>query len=77
MEDLAYASGTVNGNFLFTQTEYRRQNQCFFDDYVQRIDKELKDVARPVFMFSDNYQSHIIFLLFKWRFGDQGIHIKN
>ena len=57
--DLAYASRTVNGDFLFTQNESGWQNQRSFKGYIQRIDEELKDVARPVFVFLDNYPSHI------------------
>ena len=81
MEDLAYDSGTVNCNFLFTQTEPEWQNQSSFKDYIQRIDEELKDVAShiqrideelkdvariSVFIFLDNYPTHINVYLFKW-----------
>jgi len=74
MEEMAYASGSVKGDFLFTQTESGWQNKSSFEAYIQRIDLELKDVERPIFIFMDNHPSHINFNLFKWC-KDRGIHM--
>lgn len=74
MEEIAYASGSVNGNFLFTQTESGWQTKRSFEAYIHRIDLELKDVERPIFIFMDNHASHINYNLFMWC-KDRGIHM--
>ena len=48
MEDLANASGTVNGDFQYTQTEPEWQKWHFFKDCIQRTVEKLKNVAISV-----------------------------
>lgn len=66
LEDVAYASGSVNGQFLFTQTDSGWQTKDSFAAYLKKLDDELKDVERPIIFFFDNHPSHINFELFKW-----------
>ena len=65
MGDFGYASRTVNDDFLITKTESGYQNQCSFEDYIQRINEEW--IAHPVFIFLGNHPSQINVSLFKWR----------
>ena len=74
MEDFAYASDIVNGDFLFTQNESGWRKQRSFKDYIQRFDEEFKDVSSPIFIFLNNHPSHINVQLFKVC-KDWGIHI--
>lgn len=66
MEEIVYVSGSVNGNFLFMQTESEWQNKRSFEAYIHGIDLELKVVTRPISIFMDNHTSHINYNFLKW-----------
>ena len=59
---------------IFYSLKLNLQNQRSFKDYTKRIDEELNDVARHVFIFLGNHPSHVDVHLFKWG-KDWEIHI--